>query len=102
MLGIPIRQVPNQSFNFYMDGLNWGIKLRSFGGFCLCDVSIDSAPVASGVKCAPNQLVVPFNGAGNGANLYFECLDNEYPYWEKFGMAHFLRYASADEAALLR
>lgn len=101
MLEIPIRSEPNQSFNFYMDGFNWGVKLRSFGGFCLCDVSIDGQPLVSGIKCAPNQLVVPFSGAADGANFFFECLDNEYPFWEKFGSLHFLRYASAEEARAL-
>lgn len=101
MLNVPIQSVPNQSLNFMANEHRYSVRLRSFKGIVFCDINIDDEEICRGMRCLPNNVIIPYPYLTKGANLYFECQENNYPDYTRFGTTQFLRFALNEELEAL-
>lgn len=97
MIEIELQQIPNQKFAVDLDGHKYEIHLRSFQELTLATIYIDDVLVRHSVRCCPNQSIIPYNYLKNGGNLFFDCINKEYPYYKNFGITQRLYYISDAE-----
>lgn len=97
MIEIDVQRIPNQEFEKEIDGVRYTIKLRSFNNMTLADITIDDEVVKHGVRVCPNTLIIPYEYLTKGGNFMFYCMDNDYPYYTKFGITQQLVYLTDEE-----
>lgn len=106
MQRLRIQNIPNQQFNITLGGVNYGIHLRTvnrYGVFItLADIDVDGETVVSGQRCGANVPLIPYNYlTADGANFFFYCLNDDYPYYELFNETQILCYGTKEELAAL-
>jgi hypothetical protein len=100
---ITLQAIPNQTFAVTIDQTRYAITLRTIGDETYASITMNGTDLIDGVKCQPNQPIMPYPYLENGGgNFSFYTQNDEYPYYENFGSTHFLLYASAAELAALR
>lgn len=97
MIEITVQQMPNQEFDINLDGHKYNIGIRTFRDMTLMSIKIDNEVIKNSVRCCPNQVIIPYKHLTSGGNLYWKCLDEEYPHYKKFGDTQFLYYITDEE-----
>ena len=97
MIEIDLQQIPNQEFIRIVDNVRYRICLRSFHNLTLADVYINDVAVKNGLRCAANEPLIPYKYLTEGGNFVFVCLNNDYPYYTKFGETQTLVYMTTEE-----
>ena len=97
MIQIDVQQIPNQEFEKEINGVRYTIKLRSFHDITLADITIDDTVVKHGIRVCANTLLIPYAYTTKGGNFMFYCMDNDYPYYTKFGVTQQLVYLTDAE-----
>lgn len=99
MIEIDVQQIPNQEFLRIIDDHRYLLKIRTFNGITLMDITIDEVPVKYGIRVIPNEYIIPYKYLTKGGNFMFVCNDGEYPFYTKFGITQQLVYLTNDEIA---
>lgn len=97
MLQIAIQNLPNQEFSVFIGNYNYDLRFMTFNQLTFCDIYRDNQVIALGVRCMPNQKLIPYEYMERGGNFFFHCINNDYPTFEQFGITQFLRYATTAE-----
>lgn len=97
MREIPLRQTPNQRIETTIDGVAYAIQLRTATPLTIADIYANGTLVKAGVRCVPGKKLIPYDYLTVGGNFFFYCLENDYPYYEYFGVTQRLIYLSDEE-----
>lgn len=97
MIEIDLQQIPNQEFYREIDGNRYNLKIRTFKGITLMDVSINDVVVKHGVRVCPNTAIIPYEYLKEGGNFFFVCLNGDYPHYSKFGITQTFVYLTDEE-----
>ena len=66
-------------------------------------IAKNRTPVIDGLRCVPEMRLLPYiHMEGKSGNFAFQTIGDELPWWENFGVDHFLLYASRSEIAAIR
>lgn len=67
------------------------------------DITREDEDIIKGQRCTPDRLLLPYPYLeGKTGNFTFECDDDSYPDYQKFGSTHRLWYLTAEELAEAR
>jgi hypothetical protein len=95
--------LPNQRQTVTLDQNQFIIVLRTIGCLTYASITLNGEDVIDGICCQSNQPILPYEYLENDSgNFAFYTPNDEYPYYEQFGVTHNLVYASAAELAALR
>jgi hypothetical protein len=104
MIEISLQPIPNQAFSIILDDAWFQIRIKTLeNGSCVVSIDRDNLPLIGGVRAMPNRALLPyFYLEGGAGNFAFVTDNDEYPNYTKFGTAHRMIYASAEELEALR
>lgn len=91
----------NQLVEFALDNNYYSIHLYTFKGFTLADITANGQVIVYGVRCVPNQNLIPQAYQTLGGNFRFLCVDETYPYFEQFNRTQQLVYYTDAELEAL-
>lgn len=97
MIQIDVQQLPNQEFEKEIDGKRYTIKLRTFHGITLADITIDDTVVKRAIRVCPNVPIIPYKYLTQGGNFVFYSIDGSYPHYTQFGITQQLVYMTDEE-----
>ena len=101
MIEIEVQQIPNQEFIREIGDVRYTIKLRTFQGMTLADITADDVVLKRSVRVCPNMPIIPYKYLTKGGNFMFFCLDADYPHYTKFGVTQQLVYLTDEELEAL-
>lgn len=101
MIEIELKQLPNQQFGLEVDGNRYIIKIRTFQGMTLMDVTLNDEKKCTSVRCCPNAVIIPYPRLTRDGNFMFICQNNTYPNWELFGVTQRFCYLTNEEIGML-
>lgn len=91
-------QVPNQAFDFNVEGDVYRFVLRYVRGLLYATVSDEDGNVLVGsLRCANYQMLLPFRRGSVSGNFRFEDTQGQYPAYENFGVTCRLVHYTAEE-----
>lgn len=93
---ITLANIPNQSFSVTLDNNNYDIAINETNGVMALTLSRNNVVVISGSRLAAGSLVLPYKYQEDG-NFYVSTLNDDYPYYDQFGITQFLLYFSQTE-----
>ena len=96
MIRIALIKSPNQKLNFFSEGNNFEIAIKTCVNIMALDITVNRKRILSGIRACANTPIIPFNYLKNG-NLVFLCLSDDYPFYTQFGVSQILLYATAQE-----
>ena len=99
MREVPLLNAPNQRVETTIDGVNYSIQLRTVQSFTTADIYADGEILKAGSRCIPGKPLIPYPYLTRGGNFYFYCLNDDYPYYEYFGITQKLVYLTDEEIA---
>ena len=97
MIQIDVQQLPNQEFEKEIDGTTYTIKLRTFHGLTLADISIGEKVLKHSIRVCPNTPIIPYKYLTQGGNFVFYSIDGSYPHYTQFGITQQLVYLTDEE-----
>ena len=102
MLNIPLQAVPNQSLSVLLDGNNYEIKIKSIGDELMAiDIVKNNVSLIEGQRMVPSFFLIPYGYKGQDGNFSLITDNNEYPFYELFGISQSLLYFSPEDIAAL-
>ena len=103
MQRIPLARVANQKFSITLDQVRYEIQIQQCTNVMGITIKRNGVLVVSGQRCLPNNLVIPYQYAENAeGNFAFDCLGDQLPAWENFGITQNLYYVTNAELAVVR
>lgn len=91
-------QVPNQAFDFIVDGDVYRFAIRYIRGLLYVTIRDEDNNVLVGsLRCANYQWLLPFRRDSVSGNFRFEDANGQYPAYENFGASCQLVHYDADE-----
>lgn len=93
--------LPNQTFTVLLNGAEYRVTIRTIQGFTFMSAWIDDEPLFYNQLCSPNNWVNPYNYVSQNGKFYFECLDDNYPTYTRFGIDQRLIFYTPEEVAQL-
>ena len=100
---IPLDAVPNQSLSVQLGDLRYDMRLIDLGEMTALDLTINDETVLQGERIVAGTPLIPYPYLeGEGGNFIFLTENNEFPYWQKFGVTQSLIYFDATEMAEFR
>lgn len=97
MIEIDVQQIPNQEFIREVNNVRYNIKIRTFQGITLMDISADDVILKRSVRVCPNVPIIPYKYLTKGGNFVFVCINGDYPHYSKFGITQQLVYLTDEE-----
>ena len=102
MQRIRINNIPNQQFTIMLDGVAYRLRLRTIDDYgvqiTLADVYVNDKLVKASVRCAPDSPLIPYDYLTvDGANLFFHCINGDYPFYTEFNRTQVLCYGTKEE-----
>lgn len=97
MYKIKIANIPNQEFEFVYNDSTFTVQLRTIQELTFASIFLDGEPLLYSQICSPNNFINLHKYISAGGKFYFKCVDNEYPYFEKFGNSQELLFYTEDE-----
>lgn len=84
---ISLEQRPNQAFSVVIENHTYRVRIvDGANGFMLTDVTVDTNPVALGVRALHGDFAIPLAGSEfDGVNFMWFDDDGRAPHWENFG-----------------
>jgi hypothetical protein len=101
MQGIPLQQLPNQSFSIVLDGNQWDFTIKTVEDITIVSLKLNGVDVIDSARAAAGAFIIPYIYLENG-NFFFVTQDFELPYYPQFNVSQSLLYISAAELAELR
>lgn len=99
--GIPLQQIPNQSFTITLAGTLFNITLKRCNGVMVMSASIEGVDTIDNLICAAGAPIIPARYLETG-NLMFLTANNQLPDYRQFGLTQSLLYFTAAELAVFR
>ena len=95
---IALDRDPNKSFRYTYQNVTYQITLSlGTGKNCLYNISVNNELVGSGIAL-PGKFLIKYNYHQYGNLFFLDYTDeNNYPYYENFGITQFLFVLSQDE-----
>ncbi|MBQ2396437.1 MAG: hypothetical protein II304_05270 [Bacteroidales bacterium] len=97
MYVVDLQNIPNQEFTFVVESKIFRVQLRTIQDMTFASIFLNSEPLLYSQLCTPNNFINLYKYISAGGKFYFECVDNEYPYYEKFGSTQRLLFYTEDE-----
>lgn len=95
---IPLLAEANQSVDVLLGSTPVTLLVQETNGAMVITVTVDGTDLVSAVRCIPYQAVIPYDYIGLGmGNFAWDTGGDDLPYWDQFGITHFLIWASQDE-----
>jgi hypothetical protein len=100
---VPIQALARQQFTITFDKLQFDITLTNINGCTYATILRAGVPIVAAALCVSGFQIMPSRYMeGTTGNFAFDTPNDENPYFENFGITHFLLYATADELAAAR
>lgn len=99
--GVPLQQVPNQSFGITLNGTLFNIVLKKCNGVMVMSVIIDGTDTIDNLICAACAPIIPAKYLESG-NFMFLTANNQLPDYAQFGLTQSLLYFTDAELAAFR
>ncbi|MTC15794.1 phage baseplate plug protein [Providencia alcalifaciens] len=90
MQEIPLNAVPNQRLRVSLGDDEWELTIKVARSVMLCDIKRNDDMLIQGVRVMPNQPLIPYRYLAGNGNFAFITDNDELPWWEQFGKAHYL------------
>lgn len=97
MYVVNINKVPNQELTFIESDRAFRIQLRTIQDLTFMTVFLNEQPLIYSQLCTPNNFVNLYNYISVGGKFFFQCIDEEYPNYKKFGDTQHLVFYTEDE-----
>lgn len=97
MYNVSLNKVPNQELTFVVGENAFRIQLRTIQGLIFASIFLNEQPLLYSQLCTPNNFINLYNYISAGGKFYFNCIDNEYPNYKKFGDTQHLVFYTEDE-----
>lgn len=94
---VELEKVPNQELTFIVGDSAFRVQLRTIQKMTFMTVFLNEQPLIYSQLCTPNNFVNLYNYISAGGKFYFRCVDDEYPYYTKFGETQNLIFYTEDE-----
>lgn len=103
MRTIALERVPNQAFSVMLDNRRYEIAVRSAAGIMAVDIQRDGMPLVTGARAVSGTPLLPYAYLEDQSGSFvFITPDDVLPDYTRFGVDHFLIYASNDELEAIR
>ena len=96
---VPLKNVPNQTFNIVLNGEDYRLMLKTIQGATFLSAWINGELLFYNQLCTPNNWVNPYNYVSVNGKLYFRCLDDNYPFYTNFNQTQNLIFYTPEEVA---
>jgi hypothetical protein len=100
MINIPIQNIPNQSLTVTLDNQFHEITIKETNGVMAASIVRNNVPLISNLRVVSSSLVIPCRYQESG-NFIILTIDNDLPYYDKFGISQFLIYITVAELAAI-
>ena len=90
-------QKDGNSFSITLDTITANEKEDDSSYLTIASISVNGEELCNSLRCRPNKLIIPFDYKSKYGNFLFNCINDEVPYYEKFGLTQFLYYIPAEE-----
>lgn len=97
MYTIKLQKIPNQELSFVVEDKTFLVKLRTIQELTFADIYLDGEELLHSQICLPNNFINLYRYISAGGKFFFKCVDNEYPYYTKFGDSQELLFYTEDE-----
>ncbi|ATG17008.1 hypothetical protein AB7092_08820 [Providencia rettgeri] len=97
MQEIPLNAVPNQRLRVSLGDDEWELTIKVARSVMLCDIKRNDDMLIQGVRVMPNQPLIPYRYLAGNGNFAFITDNDELPWWEQFGKAHYLVWWGDDD-----
>jgi hypothetical protein len=101
MIEIPLQAIPNQSFNITIENVFYDMSIKETKGVMSCSITRNNVMIQSNARIVPGTFLIPYKYQENG-NFYILTANDEYPYYEKFGLSQTLVYFPQDLVEQIR
>lgn len=103
MKTLSLEPVANQALSVTIDSRRYEIAVRYAGGIMAVDISRDGTPLVTGERAVAGTPLFPYGYLeGQSGSFTFITPDDELPDYTRFGVDHFLIYASNAELEAIR
>ena len=97
---IELQNIPNQNFQLLVEEDSYDITLKTIGDITYVSITRNSEVIITSTRAKPNQNILEnvyqFNEHGN---FVFVSGDDEYPFFENFGVLAIFNYLTKAEVA---
>lgn len=97
-----VNTLANQSLTFSEDGDFYELTVRATDNVMLMDVSRNGVALLTSHRCVDRNIVIPRYKEDGRGNMSFWNDQENYPWYEDFGVTTFLSYYSPAELASAR
>jgi hypothetical protein len=102
MRNIPLLAVANQSIVVTIDDARWSITLKACGSVMAVDVDLNDEPLLRGQRVVAGMPVIPYRRLPVGVlpaagNFMLMTMEDDLPWWERFGVDQYLVYLTASD-----
>lgn len=101
MIEIPLDNIPNQSFSITIDNNFYDIKIKESNGVMSLSMLRNNEIVQSSVRMVPGYFLIPYSYKESG-NFFMITANDDYPYYDRFGIDQKLFYIPQTELNALR
>lgn len=85
MVTIELNKYANQNVNVTIDNDYFSLTFKSFKGITLATIHKNGESLIESILCHPNKNILPYKHMAIGGNFRFDCINDEYPYFTRFG-----------------
>lgn len=100
-IGLPLQQLPNQSFSIQLGTSLFDIALKKTNGIMAMSISINGTLTIENLICAACSPIIPARYLEVG-NFMFLTANNQLPDYTQFGLSQQLLYFTTAELAAFR
>lgn len=97
MITIPVSKLPNQIFSIIINGIDYQIALRTIQELTYMSLWANGEILFYNQLCVPNEWINPYNYLSLNGKFRVDCVDDEYPYFEKFNDTQLLNFYTPEE-----
>jgi len=99
---IPLQAVPNQSLSVVVDGISYGLLLKTATNLTVVTIIRDNVTILSSTRAVFGTPIIPYGYLEDG-NFIFTCTtEDTLPFYTDFGVTQFLSFYTADELEAIR
>lgn len=97
MYSIELQKTPNQEFTYIVGDKSFRVQLRTIQNLTFASIFLNGEALLYSQICVPNSFINIYRYISAGGKFFFKCVDNEYPYYKKFGDSQQLLFYTEDE-----
>lgn len=96
---IELKNIPSQNFQLVIEQDSYDITLKNIGDITYASITRNREVLITNIKTVPNQNILQneyqYNEHGNF--VFSSVDDDEYPFYENFGISAIFQYLSKEE-----